>query len=182
MLATGFCHVDCAVTLQRLYCLFVIEAGSRYVHILGITANPDGPWTTQQIRNLLLDLADHAASFRFLVRDRAGQFTASFDAALASTGIQAAKIPPRSPRANAHAERFVLTARTEITDRMLIVSERHLRSVLTGYARHYNGQRPHRGRQLHPPRADHPIADLSQKRIKRRPVPGGLINEYRRAA
>ncbi len=102
--------------------------------------------------------------------------------ALASTGIQAAKIPPRSPRANTYAERFVLTARTELTDPMLIFSERHLRSVLTGYARHYNGQRPHRGRQLHPPRADHPIADLPHKRIKRRPVLGGLINEYRRAA
>jgi putative transposase len=135
MLATDFFHVDCAVTLQRLYCLFVIEAGSRYVHIPGITANPDRPWTTQQIRNLLMDLGDRAASFRFLARDRAGQFTASFDAAPASTGIQVAKIPPRSPRANAYAERFVLTARTEITDRMLIFSERHLRSVLTGYAR-----------------------------------------------
>jgi hypothetical protein len=76
----------------------------------------------------------------------------------------------------------VLTARTEITDRMLIFSERQLRSVLTEYAQHYHGQRPHRGRQLHPPRADHPIADLSQKRIKRRPVLGGLINEYGRAA
>ena len=133
------------MTLQRLCCLFVIEVGSRYVHIPGITANPDGPWTTQQIRNLLLDLGDRAAGFRFLVRGRAGQFTASFDAAPASTGIQAAKIPPRSPRANAYAERFTLTARTEITDRMLIFSERHLRSVLTEYARHYNGQRPQRG-------------------------------------
>jgi putative transposase len=121
-------------------------------------------------------------NFRFLVRDRAGQFTDSFDAALASTGITAAKIPPRSPRANAHAERFVLTDRTEITDRMLIFGERHLRSVLAEYARHYNGRRPHRSRQLRPPRSDHPAADLSRERIKRRPVLGGLINEYERSA
>ena len=182
MLATDFFHVDCAVTLQRLYCLFVMEIGSRYVHILGITANPDGPWTVQQIRNLLMDLGDRAAGFRFLVRDRAGQFTASFDAVLADAGIEVVKIPPRSPRANAYAERFVLTARTEITDRMLIFGERHLRTILAQYEGHYNGRRPHRGRQLRPPRPDHRVADLSRKRIKRLPVLGGLINEYERAA
>ena len=182
ILAIDFFHVDCAVTLRRLYCLFVIEVGSRCVHILGVTAHPDGPWTTQQIRNLLMDLGDHATDFRFLVRDRAGQFTASFDAALVGAGIEAVKIPPRSPRANAYAERFVLTARMEVTDQMLIFSERHLRLVLAEYEAHYNGRRPHRSRQLRPPRPDHPVADLSQKRIKRRPVLGGLINEYERAA
>ena len=92
------------------------------------------------------------------------------------------KIPPRSPRANAYAERFVLTARTEVTDRMLIFGERHLRLVLADYAAHYNGRRPHRSRQLRPPRPDHADADLSQERIKRRTVLGGLINEYERAA
>jgi transposase InsO family protein len=182
MLATDFFHVDCAVTLQRLYCLFVMEIGSRYVHILGITANPDGPWTAQQIRNLLMDLGDRAAGFRFLVRDRAGQFTETFDAVLADAGIEAVMIPPRSPRANSYAERFVLTARTEATDRMLIFSERHLRTILAQYQAHYNGRRPHRSRQLHPPRPDHPVADLPQKLIQRWPILGGLISEYERAA
>ena len=181
MLAADFFHVDC-VTLRRLYCFFVIEVGRRYVNILGVTANPDGPWTTQQVRNLLLDLGGRAADFQFLIRDRAGQFAASFDAALASAGIEAVKIPPRSPRANAYAERFVLTARTEITDRMLIFGERHLRSVLAEYEAHYNGRRPHRSRQLRPPRPDHPAADLTQERIRRGAVLGGLINEYEPAA
>jgi hypothetical protein len=81
-----------------------------------------------------MDLGDHAEDFRFLVRDRAGQFTETFDAILASAGITAARIPPRSPRANANAERFVLTARAEVTDRMLIFGERHLQSVLAEYA------------------------------------------------
>ena len=83
---------------------------------------------------------------------------------------------------NAFAERFVLTARTEVTDRMLIFGERHLRAILAEYEAHYNGRRPHRSRQLHPPRPDHPAADPSRERIKRRAVLGGLINEYERAA
>jgi hypothetical protein len=94
MLATDFFHVDCAVTLQRLDCMFVMEVGSRYVHILGITANPGGPWTAQQIRNLLMDLGDRAADFRILVRD----FTASFDEVRADAGIPVVKMSPRRPR------------------------------------------------------------------------------------
>ena len=182
MLATDFFHVDCAITLQRLYCLFVMEISSRYVHVLGITANPDGPWTVQQIRNLLTDLGDRAAGFRFLVRDRAGQFTGAFDAVLAGAGIEVVKIPPRNPRANAYAERFVLTARTEVTDRMLTFGERHLRMILAEYEAHYNGRRPHRSSQLRPPQPDHPVADLSRKRIQRWRVLGGLISEYERVA
>jgi putative transposase len=122
----------------------------RYVHILGATSHPTGAWTTQQARNLLMDLDKHATALRFLVRDRAGQFTASFDAVMAGDGIDAVKIPPRCPRANCFAERFVLTVRTELTDRIPIFGERHLRIVLAQYAAHYNGRRPHRALQLCP--------------------------------
>ena len=84
--------------------------------------------------------------------------------------------------ANCYAERFVLTARTELTDRILIFGERHLRTVLAQYGAHYNGRRPHRALQLQPPRPDLPAADLDCRRIRRRPMLGGLINEDERAA
>jgi putative transposase len=174
--------VDCALTLQRLYVFFVLEVGSRYVHILGVTPNPDGPWTAQQARNLLMDLGEHVDQFKVLIRDRAGQFTDTFDAVLADAGVTVCKIPPRSPQANAYAERFVRTARSEVTDRMLIVDERHLRRTLGEYARHYNGRRPHRSLDLPPPRSDRPAVDPTHHQIKRRPVLGGLITEYERAA
>ena len=96
--------------------------------------------------------------------------------------ITVLKIPPRSPRANAHAERFVLTIRTELTDRLLVFGERHLRHVLTAYAPHYNGQRPHRSRQVHPPRPDSPIPIQPDRRMTRRTILGGLLNEYQPAA
>ena len=117
-----------------------------------------------------MDLGDRAGQFRYLVRDRAGQFTASFDDVLADTGIHVVRIPPRCPRANCFAERFVRTLRAELTDRMLIFSQRHLRVVLAEYVRHYNGRRPHRSCELRPPRPNHPVADLHHERIKRHSV------------
>jgi transposase InsO family protein len=129
-----------------------------------------------------MDLDEHVARFRFLIRDRAGQFTASFDAVLADAGIEVIKIPPRCPRANCFAERLVLTVRTELSDRMLIFGERHLRHVLAEYAAHYNTQRPHRALQLRPPRPQSPVLEPIYGRIRRRPVLGGLINQYEPAA
>ena len=147
-----------------------------------MTAHPDGQWTTQQARNLVMDLGDHVARFRFLVRDRAGQFTAAFDAVLADAGIEVVKIPPRCPRADCFAERFVLTVRSEVTDRMLIFGERHLRSVLAQYSLHYNRQRPHRALRLRPPRPDASVPAPVSGRIRSRPVLDGLINHYEAAA
>ena len=186
MLACDFFHVDCAVTLRRVYVFFVIEVGTRHVRILGLTAHPDGAWTAQQARNLLMDLGEHADRFKFMIRDRAGQFTGAFDAVLAGAGIEVVKIPPRSPRANAYAERWVRTVRSEVTDRMLIAGPRHLRMVLDEYAAHYNRHRPHRAWNLRPPdRADVavvPVTDLATVRVGRHEVLGGLIHEYQRAA
>jgi hypothetical protein len=96
VLAVDFFHVD-TVTLRRLYMLFVLEVESRCVRILGVTANPDGSWTAQQ-RGTLLDLGERMTAFSYLIRDRAGQFTATFHTVLADTGITVLKIPPRSPR------------------------------------------------------------------------------------
>jgi putative transposase len=170
------------VTLQRISVFFVLEVATRSVPLLGTTTNPDGRWTTPQIRNLVMDLGDRITQFRFLIRDRAGQFTASFDAVLADVGIQVVRIPPRCPRANCFAQRFVRTLRAELADRMLIFNQQHLRRVLAEYIRHDNGRGPHRSRDLRPPQPAHPVADLSHERITRRPVLGGLINEYERAA
>jgi transposase InsO family protein len=185
MLACDFFPVDCAVTLKRLYVFFAIEVGTRHVLVLGVTAHPNGVWTVQQARNLLIDLGERAAGFRFLVRDRAGQFTEAFDAVLAAAGIEVVKIPPRSPRANAYAERWVRTVRAEVTDRILIAGPRHLRAILDEYAAHCNQHRPHRARNLRPLDCDDTTAaiiDLTTARVRRRRVLGGLISEYERAA
>jgi putative transposase len=144
-----------------------------------VTGHPDGPWTTQQARNLVMDLGEHLAQIRFLVRDRAGQFTTSFDAVLVDAGIAVVKIPPRCPRANCFAERLVLTVRTELTDRTLIFGERHLRRVLAAYAAHYNTQRPHRALDLRPPRPTSPVPEPVQGRVRRRPVLGGAHQRVR---
>jgi putative transposase len=182
MLACDFFHVDSAVTLQRIYVFFVIEVQTRHVHIFGTTTNPDRPWTTQQARNLVADLGDRTAEFRFLIRDRAGQFTIAFDAVFADTGIQIIKITPRRPQANAYAERFVRTVRAELTDPMLIFGQRHLRHVLAEYESHYNRQRPRRARELRPPSPVQPAPTDPTSPVVRHPILGKLINEYHVAA
>ena len=98
MLACDFFPAGCAVTVRQACVFFMIEAGTRHVQFLGVTAHPDGARAVQQARNLLMDLAERATRFRFLIRDRAGQFTEAFDAVLSSAGIEVVKIPPRNAR------------------------------------------------------------------------------------
>jgi transposase len=184
ILAAGFVHVD-TVVLRRIYALIVIEHGTRRVHLAGITASPDGAWTTQAARSLLMDLGQRAASVKFLIRDRAGQFTGAFDAVFTAEGIRILASPPQAPKANAICERVIGTLRRELPGRLLIVNEHHLRRVLTEYLLHYNTGRPHRALgQLAPAQAHTrpPQINLAEHRIRRKQVPGGLTHEYQIAA
>ena len=178
VLATDFFTVN-TVSLKQLYVLFVIELSTREVHILGVTEHPTGEFVTQVARNLMGDLADRGRSIKFLIRDRDTKFTTSFDEVFRSEGIRVIRTPVRSPRANAYAERWVRTVRTECLDWLLILGHGHLERVLREYVNHYNQQRPHRGIDLQAPvpgdrtAAIHPLLD-----IHRQDVLGGLIHEY----
>ncbi len=132
-----------------------------------------------------MDFGQRAASARFLIRDRAGQFTDTFDVVFAAAGIRILLSPPQAPRANAICERMIGTLRREVLDRMLIINERHLNQVLTEYLRHYNAAHPHRTLgQLAPCHAGAPPPqiNLADHRIRRKQVLSGLISEYRVAA
>jgi len=183
-LACDFLTVE-TVGLTRLYVFFVIELDHRRVHLAGITAHPTGAWVTQAARNLLMDLDERTDRFRFLIRDRDGKFAAAFDHVFAAAGIDVLKTPPQAPKANAYAERWVRTVRTECLDWVLIWNRRHLERVLTDYIRHYNTARPHRGIDLDvpvPPAGNAGPRTETVGHIERVDVLGGLIHEYHHAA
>jgi transposase InsO family protein len=181
ILAFDFFTVE-TLMLRTLYVLFAVELRSRRVHILGVTRNPDSAWVTQQARNLAI--GERLAGFRFLIRDRDSKFSGPFDEVFRSECVRIIETPIRAPRANAFAERWVRTVRTECLDWMLVLGRRHLERLLRAYTAHYNEARPHRGLDLMTPepRPDPLRRQTDGARVRRHDVLGGLIHEYDLAA
>jgi len=184
MLAVDFFTVE-TVWLQRLYVLFFIELGSRRVHRAGCTHHPNAQWVTQQARQSAWSLAERTEPLRFLIRDRDQKFTGEFDAVFRSEGIQVLRMPRRVPTANAVAERFVRTVRTECLDWLFIANSQHLHWLLSVFVDHYNHHRPHRSRSLVPPasrRLPSAAPPNATAGVHRRDHLGGLLHEYSLAA
>jgi len=182
IVAVDFLHVD-TVLVRRLYVLVFIEHGTRRMHIGGVTASPTGEWTVQQARNLALGRGERFEGIKFLIRDRGSNFTASFDAVFQAAGTRILRTAVQTPRMNAICERLVGTLRRELLDRVLILGEAHLRTVLAEYQAHYNTARPHQGIAQRVPDSEccAPFVTATEsgvERIRRKPVLNGLINEY----
>ena len=182
MLSCDFFTVE-TIRLQTLYVLFFIELGTRRVHLAGCTPHPTSAWVSQQARNLMWELGDRESPMRFLIHDRDTKFTLSFNTVFVSESIEIIRTPYRAPKANAFAERWVRSAREECLDHLLIISESHLRRVLTEYVGYYNSARPHQGigQRI-------PVPNLvTDKRVDtgdavhHRDVLGGIIHDYYRA-
>jgi transposase InsO family protein len=187
--ATSIMAVDSftvdTVWLQRLYVLFFIEVASRRVHLAGCTAHPDGEWVTQQARQVSWIFAQRVEPVRFLIRDCDRKFTGGFDGVFEAENIRIVRTPIQVPEANAIAERFVRTARSECLDWLLVLNARHLERALTVFIDHYNGWRPHRSLDLAPPKGRPSVAKWTGTQpitLKRRDRLGGLLHEYERAA
>jgi putative transposase len=186
ILPVDFLHAG-TVLLRRLYVLVFIEHGTRRMHLGGVTEHPAGEWTVQQARNLAMSLGERFADIKFLLRDHGPNFTASSGAVFQAAGARILRTAVQAPRMNATCERLAGTLRRELLDRVLILGERHLRAVLTGYQAHYNTARPHQGIAQRVPddEPDAPrttVTGVDRQPIRRKPALGGLINEYTHAA
>ncbi len=179
LLACDFFTVE-TVRLKTLYVLFFLELGTRRVHLAGCTAHPTAAWVTQQARQLSWTLQEREQPVRFLIRDRDAKFPSAFDTVFATEVVEVIHTPYRAPNANAHAERWVRSARAECLDHLPIASEAHLRRVLADYVTFYNHARPHQGLEQRCPVAlPAPVGDGP---VRRRDRLGGLLHDYYREA
>src|ERR1022692_498739 len=164
----------------QAYVLAMIEHATRRIRILGVTLHPTGEWTTQQARNLLMDLGERTHRVKFMIRDRGSNFTAAFGAVLADAGIRTVLCNVRTPRMNAITERWIGGCRRELLDRALVWNQAHLRRILREYEIHHNQHRSLHGAA--PLKPLHEPVDLGQCRVRRQARVSGLINEYRLVA
>ena len=163
----------------QAYVLTVIGHATRRIRIPGVTPRPTGGWTTQQARNLLMDLSDQAHLVKFMIRDRGSNFTTAFDPVLADAGIRTVLCNVQTPRMNAIAERWLWGCRRELLDRTLIWNQSHLRQILRDYETHHNQHRPHRALHAAAPMKPLPEpVDLDHYRVRRQARVGGMIGEY----
>jgi putative transposase len=167
ILACHFFSVDLPGGTQA-YVLTVIGHAARRIRILGVTPYPTGEWTTQQARNLIMDLRRTGRADEFMICDRGSNFTTAFDAVLADAGIRTVLCNVRTPSMNAIAERWIGGCRRELLDRTLIWNQSHLRQILRDYENHHNQHRSHRS--LPAAAALKPLpkpVDLEQYRVRR---------------
>ena len=179
VLACDFFTVE-TVFLKTIYGLFFVELGTRRVRFAGCTAHPTAEWMAQQARHLSWQVQDGDITARYLLHDRDSKYVPGFDAVFRSEGVAVVKTPYRTPTANAIAERWVRSVRRECLDHLLIVSEAHLRRVLTTYIAYYNEARPHQGLGQRTPVP--PAVGSGHGPIRRRDRLGGLLREYYREA
>jgi putative transposase len=166
--------------LIRYHVLFAIDLASRKVEIVGIAANPGGPWMEQMARNLVDAVDGFPVGKRYVLIDRDRLYTEAFRRILGQGGVKAVKLPARSPNLNAFAERFVLSIRSECLDRLVPLGEAHLRRAILDYAHHYHEERNHQGLDnelIVPAKAANGVGKVS-----RRERLGGLLSFYYREA
>ena len=168
--------------LVRYFVFFVIDIGSRRVHIAGISNQPSGAWMTQIARNLTDCFDGFLRNTRYIILDRDPLYTRAFRSTLAASGVKLVRLPSRSPNLNAFSERFVLSVKSECLDRVIPLGERHLRHLLAEYVAHYHTERNHQslGNELIEPIPAN--TNASEGVVRRRARLGGMLSYYHREA
>jgi transposase InsO family protein len=167
------------IWFRTLYVFFIIHHGSRELIHARVTANPTAGWLAQQMTEAC-DVDREPP--RFLIHDRDGCFGAAFNRRVQSLGITQIRTPVKAPKANAIAERWVRTARSECLDHRLVLGHQHLQRLIDEYIGYYNAWRPHRSRGQKAPRPRERSSPQRGSQIVADPVLGGLHHVYRFAA
>ena len=160
-------------------CSFVIDLPTRRVEIAGTAPVPNGLWMHQVARNLIDDVSGFLRGKGFLIHDRDPLYTRAFRQLLSHAGVTSVRLPPRSPNLNAHAERFVLSIKSECLDRMVLIGERHLRRAIGSYLEHYHLERCHQGLGNRPIEG---VPKPSEGMVLRHERLGGILSHYYRQA